>query len=83
MSGIGRQQFDTPTYKTNGYPISVISLEKPKTVTRTLSLENMVFGCSSCVLDLHVRLARAVRHISFRSEKQKALCQSFKTQSKL
>lgn len=34
----------------------------------TLSLENMVFGCSSRVRDLHVRLAKAVRHISFRSE---------------
>ncbi len=34
---------------------------------RTLSLENIVLGCSSWVLDLHVRFAKAVRHISFRS----------------
>lgn len=42
----------------------------------TLSLENIVFGCSSCVLDLHVRFARAVRHISFRSATRKltAVC---------
>ncbi len=34
---------------------------------RTLSLENIVLGCSSWVLDLHVRFPKAVRHISFRS----------------
>lgn len=38
-----------------------------KELVLTLSLENMVFGCSSCVRDRHVRLARAVRHISLRS----------------
>lgn len=38
--------------------------------SQTLSLENIVLGCSSCVLDCHVRLARALRHISLRSEKQ-------------
>lgn len=42
----------------------------PAPSSQTLSLENMVLGCSSCVLDCQVRLARALRHISFRSERQ-------------
>lgn len=37
----------------------------------TLSLENIVFGCSSCVRDCQVRLAKALRHISFKSTKNK------------
>lgn len=31
----------------------------------------MVFGCSSCVRDCHVRFAKALRHISFKSIKKK------------
>lgn len=36
----------------------------------------MVFGCSSCVLERQVRLARAVRHISFKSKTQTFHCQT-------
>lgn len=48
-----------------------INIYEVNELVLTLSLENMVFGCSSCVRDRHVRLARAVRHISLRSWTQK------------
>ncbi len=65
MMSFTREQITETPLKAHIKHLALHSLNYSR--KRTLSLENIVLGCSSWVLDLHVRFPKAVRHISFRS----------------